>query len=150
VGLGLLSSEEKHKTMYLSLRQQLHFNDGAVSGICRPTLNKLSPRIDQELMEGGGVLMRRCAVIFFGLCGRSVGRSVGRCVRYFLLSKKTLGRFSGWLRVQKTLGQFFPSFARFARTKTLGRESAFGRELAGSGRKLLMKRRSLLRRRKAL
>jgi hypothetical protein len=30
--------------MYLYLRQQLHFNDGAVSGIRRPTLNKLSPR----------------------------------------------------------------------------------------------------------
>ena len=47
---------------------------------------------------------------------------------------KTLGGVFFWRARKKTLGQFFASFARFARTKTLGRESAFGRELAGSVR----------------
>ena len=71
--------------------------------------------------------------------GRWVGRSVGRWVGVsgiFCCPKKLWAGFLAGFARKITLGQFFPSFARFARTKTLGRESAFGRELAGSDWKI--------------
>ena len=63
--------------------------------------------------------MRRCAVIFFGLCACSLFKTqYFLYARYFLyVTKKLSAVFFAGFACKKTLGQFFPSFACFAHKK---------------------------------
>ena len=63
--------------------------------------------------------MRRCAVIFCGLCACLLFKTwYFLYARYFLyVTKKLSAVFFAGFACKKTLGQFFPSFACFAHKK---------------------------------